>query len=181
MLANVPRRTGKSLEAWIALVRAQGSSSHKQLQDWLVQEHGLTNGYAGAIVYTALLPDDYVPPSDEELVDAQYTGGKAALRPIYERIIACARALGGDVMIEPRKTYVSLSRGKQFALVAPSTRTRVDLGLYLPGVDAAERLQPAGSFGSGQTSHKVALTAPEQVDDEVAGWLRSAYELAYRG
>jgi hypothetical protein len=52
----------------------------------------------------------------------------------------------------------------------------VDLGLKLPGVEPTERLQAAAGFGSGQITHRVALTSEAEVDDEVLGWLKAAYE-----
>jgi predicted transport protein len=113
-----------------------------------------------------------------DLVAAQYAGQKAGLRPIYERLVAAALALGSDVELSPRKTYVALARGKQFAIIQPSTAARVDLGLRLKGRPTAGRLEAAGNFGSGSITHKVALASLEMVDDEVLGWLRAAYEAA---
>jgi hypothetical protein len=119
-----------------------------------------------------------VPQSAAELLEAQYAGPKAALRPIYDAVVAAARALGPDMTVDPRQTYVSLIRKKQFALVQPTTRTRLDLGLVLPGAAPTGRLQAAGSFGNGRTSHRVALAAPADADAEVRGWLQAAYEAA---
>ena len=81
-----------------------------------------------------------------------------------------------DVEVGPRGTYVSFGRPKQFALVQPSTKTRVDVGLRLPGVPFSERLADAGSFGSGNITHRVGLEAVEDVDAELEGWLRGAYD-----
>ena len=38
----------------------------------------------------------------EEYVDAQYTGAKAALRPVFDAVREAALALGGDVDEEVR-------------------------------------------------------------------------------
>lgn len=57
-----------------------------------------------------------------------------------------------------------------------ATRTRVDLGLKLPGVEAAGRLQPSKRVGGGPITHAIALASPEDIDDEVLRWLRAAYE-----
>ena len=75
------------------------------------------------------------------------------------------------------KSYVSLRRSKQFALVQPSTRTRVDLGINLKGDDPAGRLEASGSFNA-MVSHRVRLTEADEVDAEVTGWLREAYDRA---
>jgi hypothetical protein len=61
-------------------------------------------------------------------------------------------------------------------LIQPSTRARLDLGLILPGVPPTARLQTAGSFGSGRTTHRVALSCVEEMDAEVLTWLRGAYK-----
>jgi Domain of unknown function (DUF5655) len=82
--------------------------------------------------------------------------------------------------VEPRRTYVTFSNGRQFAIVQASTKSRVDLGLVLPGTRATTRLQEAGSFGSGNVTHRVALTSPDDVDDRVRAWLRAAFERAGR-
>ncbi len=114
--------------------------------------------------------------SDEDKIATQYSGKKADLRPIYERLSEIVRQLGDDVTCAPRKTYVAFARKKQFALVAPSTNTRVDLGLKLPGQPFSGRLADGANVGSGSISHKVALTSLEDVDQQVIDWLSEAYE-----
>jgi predicted transport protein len=108
--------------------------------------------------------------------EAQYAGAKAALRPIYDSLLAAALGFGDDIELQIRQTYVAFARGKQFAAVQPSTRMRVDVGLKLPGVPMGGRLQTAANVGSGSMTHKVAVTSPKEVDDELIGWLRQAYE-----
>jgi hypothetical protein len=65
---------------------------------------------------------------------------------------------------------------KQFATVGPTTRTRVDVGLNMKGVPPTERLieLPSG----GMCRYRVSLTEPEQVDDELMGWVEQAYASA---
>ena len=108
---------------------------------------------------------------------AQYGGAKAELKPIYDRLIAAVGKLGKDVEVSPKKTYVSLRRSKQFALIQPSTRTRVDLGLNLKGVDPSGCLEASGSFNS-MVSHRVRLTSAKDVDAQLKKWLKQAYEEA---
>jgi predicted transport protein len=176
IIANLPSKTGRTFEEWVALVRSQGSSSNKERIAWLKQEHGLGHVQAGIIVDKATKPDDYVEATSEELFEAQYAGVKSGLRPIYDRLAQAAQALGGDVTLDPRVTYVALNRRRQFGLIQPSTRTRVDLGLILPNTAPTSRLQPAGSFGSGRTTHRVAIASVGEVDGELLGWLRAAYD-----
>ena len=170
MIKEIERLTGRSAEAWIALLPA---GSHRERKAFLV-EHGLSSNHAGAVLWWEK-NGAAIEAGGGELIDRQYAGAKAALRPVYDRVAAAIAALGGDVVPGPRGSYVSFGRPKQFALVQPSTRTRVDVGLRLPGAGTTERLLDAGSFGSGTITHRVALTAPEDFDAELEGWLRDAY------
>jgi Domain of unknown function (DUF5655) len=174
MIASRARRlretTGRSLEEWTALL-PDGSFSERQR--FLVERHGFAPREAKELVHIA---DYRSRPPDDEMVEAQYGGAKAALRPVYDAIVEAVRGFGDDVSVAPRRTYVTLARGRQFAVVQASTRTRVDLGLRLDDPPSSGRLVPAGSFGSGGISHRVALTAAADVDDELRGWLRAAYD-----
>jgi predicted transport protein len=176
MIGDLERISGRSADAWIDALRAAGlgDAAHSERRAWLRQQ-GLHGNHAGAVLWWAK-NGAAIEAGGGELIDRQYAGAKAALRPVYDRVAAAITALGEDVERGARGTYVSFGRPKQFALVQPSTRTRVDVGLRLPGAEPTERLLDAGSFGSGNITHRVALAAPEDVDAELEGWLRAAYE-----
>ena len=74
-------------------------------------------------------------------------------------------------------TIVSLIRKKQFALINPATKTRIDLGLKLVGKDLTQRLENSGPFGA-MCTHRVQLTKVEEVDAELKAWLTEAYDKA---
>lgn len=177
MIENMPAKTGKSLDDWFQVLDKAGLEKHGEMLKLLKVEHGVTHGFANTIAMLYRQRAAGGPPPAADLVADQYAGAKVGLKPIYETIVAAAKAFGPDVEIAPKKTYVSLRRKKQFAIVQPSTRTRVDLGLNLKDVGSAERLQGGGAF-SGMCSHKVALTSPGEVDDEVIAWLKQAYKQA---
>ena len=175
MVANLAEKTGKALPAWLKIVKASGQDKHGQIVKLLKSEHGVTHGYANLIAYEFLNGDK--PSGGDDLIAAQYAGAKADLRPIYDKLAAAVARFGGDVELAPKKTYVSLRRSKQFGLVQPSTRTRVDVGINLKGTPPTDRLEASGSF-NGMVSHRVRLESPEEVDKELIGWLRAAYEEA---
>jgi predicted transport protein len=158
------------VEEWIARLPA---GTHRERHAFLV-EQGLSSNHARAVLWWAKHGAALVDGRGE-LIDRQYAG-KEALRPIYERLAEFIVGLGEDVDAGPRGTYVSFDRPKQFALVRPSTKTRIDVGLRLPGVAPTERLRDAGSFGSGNITHRVALASPDEIDAELEGWLRDAYD-----
>jgi hypothetical protein len=178
ILANLPEKTGKGLEEWLALLRAKGPKGKKERVAWLKAEHGLGHYQAHWVVEEAEGTADYAEDTSDDLIDAQFAGRKAGLRPVLDAVLAVARGLGPDVRVEPCKTYVPLIRRRQFAVVKAATATRVDLGLALPGYKPGGRLRAVSSAlgGSGRITHVIPLSTPADVDDEVAGWVRRAYE-----
>jgi hypothetical protein len=108
-----------------------------------------------------------------DLVAAQYAGDKAALKPIYDALIKTAKSCGA-IEIAPKKAYVSLRRSKQFAIIQPSTRTRVDLGLNIKGEPPKGRLEMSGSFNA-MVSHRVKLEKAADVDKDVKAWIKKAW------
>jgi hypothetical protein len=112
------------------------------------------------------------------VADVLYAGKKASLRPLHDQLMAQILGLGPDVSLAPKKGYVSLRRPrKQFAMIQPSGAGRIDLGLILPGVPAADRLEPAGSFNALFT-HRIRVTSADDLDDALAGWIAAAYSAA---
>jgi len=74
-------------------------------------------------------------PSGDSLIDQQYSGNKGDLRPTFDAIIDAVMAFREDVEIAPKKAYTSLRRNKQFGIVQPSTKSRIDVGINLKGFD----------------------------------------------
>jgi hypothetical protein len=176
MIRNLEEKTGKPLAEWVRIARQSGHAKHREILGHLKTEHGLTHGYANLVAMTAFESDKPAAP-DADPAAAQYSGAKASLRPVHDRIVDAVRGFGPDVEIAPKKAYVSLRRKKQFGLVQPSTATRVDVGLNLKETPASGRLELSGSF-SEMVSHRVRVSSVEEVDAELVAWLRAAYEAA---
>jgi predicted transport protein len=176
MIANMPEKTGRPLEAWLTLLGASDLEKHGQMIK-LLKEQGVSHGFANTIAHIYRQEATGGPEPEADLVAAQFAGPKAALRPIYDALLAAVADFGADVEIAPKKSYVSLRRSKQFAIVKAATRTRVDLGLNLSDVAPTDRLT-GGKVFNGMCSRLVRLTAVDDVDAELVGWLRQAYALA---
>lgn len=170
MLDNVPAKTGRALPEWFAIIDASGLEKHGQILALLKSEYGVSHGFANLISARFLARGSHSEPDD--LVEAQYAGRKAGLRPLYDHLMREVTAFGGDVEIAPKKTSVSLRRHKQFALIEPASATRLQLGINLRGTEPTDRLRAAG----GMCTHRVDVTADDQIGAELLGWLRQAYE-----
>lgn len=176
MIAAIREKTGKSLDEWVALAKKSGRAKHGELVAWLKTDHGFTHGYANLVAHTALQSDagSRIAAGDD-LVAEMFAGDKAALRPIFDKLLHAILAFGSDIEQAPKKGYLSLKRKNQFATLHPSTKTRFDVGIKLKGVAPAGRLEAAGSWNA-MVTHRVRLESPGQVDAEVIGWLRQAYD-----
>jgi predicted transport protein len=176
MIDNMPEKTGRSLEDWYRVLKASKLDKHAELMNVLKGDHGVSHGYANMIVLLYRQSKEGAP-AEADMVAAQFSGPKAGLRPIYDAVLTAVDKFGRDVEVAPKKAYVSLRRSKQFAIVQASTKTRVDLGLNLQGVEATDRLE-GGVVFSGMCTHKVKLTSAAEVDKQVVGWLKQAYDQA---
>jgi len=168
---NIEQATGRSMDEWVALVKGSGKARHAEIVAWLKAEHGFGHGNANLVAIVAKRGSAI---GGDELVDAMYAGPKAALRPFHDKVIALARSFGADVELAPKQAYVSLRRSKQFGTVGPGPKGRIEIGLNLAGVQPDGRLEAAG----GMCTHRVRLSSTDELDTEVIGWLREAYERA---
>ena len=174
MIDNLPDKTGKSLDQWLKLLSKQNFDKHGEIVKWLKGEHQVTHGFANLIAHKFREAASGAASSEADLVAAQYSAAKAQLRPIYDAIVKAVTTFGKDVEVAPKKTYVSLRRNKQFALIQPSTKDRIDVGINLKGEAATPRLEASGSFNS-MVSHRVRVTDKRDVDAELKRWLKKAY------
>ncbi len=169
MLANIPNKTGKSLNQWKKLIAKTGLKKHGEIVKWLKSEHDITHGFAN------LISTKFRETGEEvDLIAAQYAGAKADLKPIHDAIVKYAKSLGGDVECAPKKTSHSLRRKKQFALITPATKSRIDLGLALKGDTPAGRLESYNAM----CSHRVRLESVSEFDKDVKAWMKEAYDRA---
>jgi hypothetical protein len=173
MIDNMPAKTGRSLDEWFVVLDAHPYEKHGEGMAVLKGEYGMSHGFANLIVAQHRARGS-APQTASDLVDAQYTGAKAGLRPILDRVLAEVQEFGNDVEVAPKKTGVSLRRNKQFALVEAPSAARVQLGLNLRGAAPTERLREAG----GMCTHRVDVRTVDEIDDELVGWLREAYGIA---
>jgi hypothetical protein len=178
-LANIEKRTGRTLKELAAILKSSGLAKHGELRDFLKRELAMGHGDANTLVHHVLgqASGSAAAPAATggDVLDAIYTGPKAALRPIHESLVEAIDRFG-PYEVAPKKGYVSLRRKKQFATIGPATNTRVELGLNMKGVPATDRLLelPPG----GMCNYKVKLTSAGEVDRDVIGWIRKAFDSA---
>ena len=177
-LHNIESKTGQSLAQLRALVAQSGLTRHGEIRQMLISKLGLGYGDANALAQFALQAgaDGAAPAksvSTDEVIDALYAEREPPLRSIHDSLMAVVQQFG-PYEIAPKKGYVSLRRKRQFAMIGPASKGRVEVGLNMKGVEATARLvsQPAG----GMCQYKVYLTTPAEVDKDLIGWMKQAYD-----
>jgi hypothetical protein len=175
-LDNIRKKTGKSFDELAAIVKKSGLTKHGEIREYLKRELGLGHGYANTLVHAVLQSDGQRAaegkPTDQVL-DEIYTGAKAHMRPIHERLIEEINKFG-EFEIAPKKGYVSLRRKKQFVMIGPKTNTRFEVGINAKDLKKNPRLleQPKGSM----CNYVVNVTDAREIDSELISWIKSAYE-----
>ena len=177
-LANLEKRTGKTLVELEEIVRRSGLTRHGEVREMLKTELGMGHGDANTLVHHLFQSDGGSQAAGKTagaVLDEIYTGPKSALRPIHDALMRAIDGFG-EFEVAPKKAYVSLRRKKQFAMIGPATNSRVEVGLNMKGVPGRERLlaQPPG----GMCQYKVKLTGVTEVDAELLSWLRVAFDSA---
>lgn len=170
-LNNIQTKTGKSLDELFSAMTKSGHEKHGQLRDFAKSEFGLGHGDANALANHFLKGQAPEPASDP--LDDIYTGPKAALRPIHEKLMETINGFG-DFEIHPKKGYVALRRKKQFAMIGPATNSRVEVGINMKDIPGTDRLEEQAPGGMCQ--YKVKVTDVSQVDNELFGWIKTAYD-----
>lgn len=186
LIANLQAKTGRTLDAWVALARREGPAEGKARQAWL-KAQGLGTTQASLVAQRVEArpghafddtPEGYLAAAPG-YVAAQYGGKKATLRPLFERLAERARTLGADVKICPCETIVPFYRNHVFAQVKPFA-ARLDLGLALGDpaavADPGGRLKDTGGFAKkDRITHKIEIASEADLEAALA-WLRRAYE-----
>ena len=179
-LQNIQTKTGKTLDQLRAVIAESGLSKHNEIRDMLIATFGLGYGDASMLVHYALASDgqsaaEASGASTDDVLSGIYTGAKAGLRSIHDALMVAIEQLG-PFEIAPKKGYVSLRRKRQFAMIGPTSSTRVELGLNMKGVAATPRLEalPAG----GMCQYRVRIAGAAEVDAEVVAWIKQACEAA---
>jgi predicted transport protein len=172
---NLEEKTGKTIYEWKSIVNNSGLEKHGELVSMLKEKYGIGHGYANMVVHKAK-ETGAGSSADDELVTEQYKG-KEALKDLYDLLIKEIQQFGNDVELSPKKAYVSVRRKKQFAILQPSTKTRLDVGLMLKDTAATGKLEAAGSWNA-MCTHRIKLESRSDIIPQLIKWIRQSYDIA---
>jgi predicted transport protein len=172
-IKNLEEKTGVKLDEWLKIINSSGLEKHGQVVGMLKEKYAMGHGYANMLVHVAKQSFAGAESNTDNLIEEQYKG-KEQLREWYETLVKQVKALGDDVDLSPKKAYVSLRRKKQFGLIQPSTKTRLDIGLNMKGVEPTGRLEAAGSWNA-MCTHRIKIEDASALNQELFSWIEQAY------
>jgi len=175
MIANLKEKTGHTLEEWREIISNQNLVKHGEIVNFLKDTHQVTHGYASEIALKVLSSDADSASNADDFIVSQYKG-KEHLKAFYDKLLEEIHQFGGDFKIDPKKTYVSLKRKKQFIILNPASKTRFEIGFNLKGVEPKGKLE--AEKPNGICSHKINLSDISEIDKEVIGWVKMAFDNA---
>ncbi|MGW5239810.1 DUF5655 domain-containing protein [Monashia sp. NPDC004114] len=158
--ASMKERTGRTLDEWVALVRAEGPDpiDQKAVRAWLKDVHGVAQNSQWAIADAAAMAAGWERPTVTGYTDALYSGPRSGLRPLHDAVVELALSMGDDTEAQGRSTYIPVVRKSQFVAVAPGPRGTLRIGLrYRGDAPVDDRLSPAKGFA--QATHWIHLAA----------------------
>jgi len=185
-LTELKENTGRSMEEWLALLKKEGPKDEESRREWLKTKHKMGLNSARWIAERAEgkggdedSPEIYLKAA-VRYVETQYAGPKEKLRPIFDELLTLCKSMGSDVKACPCKTIVPLYRNHVFAQIKATTNSRIDLGFALThckGKLPKRLIDTGGLAKKDRITHRIEITAEDQIDGDVKKWLKTAYDL----
>lgn len=182
-IKNIEKTYGKKLPEWLKIIKASGLTKHTDVVKMLKTKYGMTHGNAHRLSLIsrgsdATTKNKVALKQGSDPINNLFKGPKLELKPMYDKIVKYVESLGKDIELAPKSSYVSLRRKKQFAMIQPSTKSRIDLGLILKGRPFTKRLENAKTFNALFT-HRIRIGNLKEIDKEVLDLLKQAYSEAH--
>ena len=102
-----------------------------------------------------------------------FEGKQPVVRATFERLLEEAEKLG-PLTVLPEKTRIALQVRMSFAAFVPRRRW-LDGHVVLDGRLDSPRFRRIETYSPRNVLHAFRLSSPDEVDDEVTGWLARAY------
>ena len=163
--SNIAAKTGRSLDAWVAIARQCPHDKPRARVEWLRTEYGLGVNHA-ALVLSEAFPSAGGWDDPGALRAALWADAESrAILAAIERVAADIPGL----VVGQRKSFTAFSRDVQFAAARPLKGGRALLGLKL-SPDASPRLgaPKRKESWSDRLTATVEHDRPADVDDEIA-------------
>jgi hypothetical protein len=171
---NAKEKTGKTMDQWLAMVRAGGKSKQMEILNWLKKDHGLNHMQAGFVASIFLNDGKAVYQNEDNLLDMQFSRA-ASMRPLYDKLSENILSAFPDTQVIAKKTYISFTAKREFAAVNIRPG-EIRLGFDLGDKPFTETLQKSKLSGPmPRISHMLILKDTKDLGKEIAALLKESY------
>lgn len=172
-LADLQAITGYDLETWMQMIDSSGLQKMPDLIQWIKSEYELNHMQATMLVNISRNDGKPVYSDTAALLDSLFER-KEELRPLYEALEAALLETIDGVTFLPKKTYVSITNGREFA-VARMMSKEIRVGMDLGDEPFGDYVQKGKGLGAmPRISHMVVVTDLAEIDDKLLGYLQQA-------
>jgi hypothetical protein len=189
-IEDLPQKTGRSLDQWLKHIRKDGPDDEEAARGWLKEKYKLGTNTEWWLAERALGknqgyreedPVQYLEMAEKYVVD-QFAGKKAALKPLYDKLLEMCLSFAKDVKACPCQTMVPIFRNHVIAQIKPATNTRIDFGLALKDTPCTGKLKDTGGFEKkDRISRKIEVTSEKDINAELMKWFKKAYQMDQKG
>jgi len=175
VIKNLPLKTGKTLEQWVSLAKADAPKEKSARLEWLKNTHHL--GHIQATIILGVLDTGSSTYANANLLMSNLFAAenKGAL-PLYQAVRKLVASLGKDIKASVNRTYITFTRQHVFLTVKPVKGVLL-IGLALPEDLENERLTRARFMGTPpRINLQVSIRELNEVDNDLKKLILKAYE-----
>ena len=172
-------KTGRSLEQWLALVKASGVDKRNDIIEWLKKVHGLNHMQAQFVAGMYFNNGNPVYINENALLENQFEKCRN-MRPLFDVVAENIIATFQGTQLIPKKTYLSFTAVREFAAmnIKPNEiRLGMDLG-DRPFDEAVQKSKLTGPMP--RITHMVIITDSKQFDKKLEELLQESYNRSHK-
>ena len=178
-MQTAQEKTGKSVEQWLAVIKASGLSKPMEILNWLKTEHPLNHLQSNFLSGLYLNNGKPVYQNESALLENQFVKCEA-MRPVFEIISDKILSLFPDTVLIPKKTYLSYTANREFAAINIKPK-EIRLGVDLGSEPFTETLQKSKLVGAmPRISHMITISDSNDLDETVIAYLRQSYDRSHK-
>jgi hypothetical protein len=173
--SNFEKESGKSVQAWLDIMLTCPETTQRKQLAWLKKHYGILQNRGLMILSYAENNGIPILSEDPEALVAALFSKSQHLLPIYDAVTSYVGTLESAHM-SPRKTYITLSRTKQFGILMPHKHGLI-VGFTFKPVPNHDRILLTGKkvLGSDRITAYVILNTIDDFDGEVKSLLMTAH------
>ena len=172
-------KTGRSLEQWLASVKASGIDKRNDIIELLKKGHGLNHMHAQFVAGIYFNNGDPVYINENALLENQFEKCRN-MRPLFDAVSENIITTFQGTQLIPKKTYLSFTAVREFAAmnIKPSEiRLGMDLG-ERPFDEVVQKSKLTGPMP--RITHMIIITDNKQFDNKLKELLQESYNRSHK-